>query len=48
VSSETPDLALASERARVLSEARVLVDRIAEYTALFQAWAEEEDADAKQ
>lgn len=46
MSTESPDLALA-ERTRIITEARALVDRIAEYTALINAWAQEE-TDAEQ
>jgi hypothetical protein len=37
-----PDLTLASERARILSDARVIVDRLAAYTALISQWQAEE------
>lgn len=48
MSTDAADLSLESERARILSEARILVARIADYTALINAWAEEDDPHAEQ
>lgn len=48
MTAEAADLSIESERARILTEARALVDRIAEYTQLISRWAQEGEDDAEQ